>query len=148
MGSDAATGSCWRQSVITREGAQARKGIKKLVNANRTSIIIFRKPLKDDGFDGEIEDPFGVAAAVPVKCRLSHDAIQPEKLGEAPSGFTSDIIRYILVDHNQDVVQDDEFEALDKRWKIGLVDSLYSFSLIIGYQAPLYEAETVPQEGT
>ena len=131
--------------MINRELQQARKGIKKLIAANKIIIIIHRKPLIDDSFGGEIEDIFGIPTGLTVKCRLSHDAFKPMKLGETDTGFTSDIIRYILVDHTQDIVQDDIFEALDKKWKIGLVDTLKSFNGIIGYQAPLFEAETIEE---
>ena len=134
--------------MITREGAQVRKGFRKLIRSNQTSIIIFRKPLKDDGFDGEVEDPFGESAAFPVWCRLSHDAFKTAEMPEAPSGFASDIIRYISVYYTQDIVQGDEFEARSKRWKIGLIDPLYAYNILFGYQAPLYEAETVLQGGT
>ena len=133
------------KSLITRELQQARKGIKKLVNSNRTIIIIHRKPLTGDGFGGEVEDPFGAATGITVKCRLSHDAIAPAQLGEVSSGFTSDPILYILVDNAQDIVQDDIFEALSKKWKIGLVDTLHAHNGIIGYQAPLFEAETIEE---
>lgn len=131
--------------MINAKLHQARNGIKKLINANKTIIIIHRKPLTEDGFGGEVEAPFGVPAGITVKCRLSHDSYKPEKLGETSTGFTSDIIRYILVDHNQDIVQDDVFEALNKQWKIGLVDPLYAFEKIIGYQAALYEAADIDE---
>ena len=125
-----------------------RKGIKKLIDVNKSVIVIYRKPLVDDGMGGLVEDPFGEPVAHSVRCRISHDQVHPPTMQSAPSGFTSDIVRYILIEHNQDIVTDDTFDYNGREYKIGLVDPLEQFGGIIGYQAPLQEAVTVQEAGT
>jgi hypothetical protein len=127
---------------------QARKGIKKLIDVNKSIIIIYRKALVDDGFGGLIPDPFGEPIPHSVRCRISHDQVHAPTMQSAPSGFSSDIVRYILIEHNQDIVVDDVFNYNGREYKIGLVDPLEAFGGIIGYQAPLQEAVTVQEAGT
>jgi hypothetical protein len=133
--------------VISPQLNQARRGIKKLIDQNKSSIIISRQAMVDDGFGGLVPDPLGVPTEINVTCRLSHDQIKPGSISESPAGVTSDPIRYILTDHNQDIQENDIFEAIDKTWKIGIVDQLYAFGGLIGKQAPVIlvnneEAET------
>lgn len=125
---------------------QARDGLKRIINENPETVIIYRKDLVDDGFGGLIEDPFGNETPHTIKCRLSHEKKFPGNFYPSPSGFTTNLSRFILVDHKTVVYEGDEFEAIDKRFKIGAVDSLDKFEGVIGYQAPLIEAVKLETE--
>ena len=125
---------------------QARDGIRRLINENPETIIIYRKELKDDGFGGLIEDPFGDETPHTIKCRLSHEKKFPGNLYPSPSGFTTNLSRFILVDHTVTIYEGDLFEAIDKEYRIGAVDPLLKFGGIIGYQAPLIEASVIGTE--
>lgn len=120
--------------------AQLRRSYKTLIDRNPTTITIERMPMVDDGFGGEIEDPFGTPEVAAIKCRLSHErAIVPDN-NSAPSGLSTNLQRYITVAHDVDIFEGDVFTALEKDWKIGPVDPLVKFGGVYGYQAPLVEA--------
>lgn len=117
-----------------------------MINENPETIIMYRKDLTDDGFEGLVENPFGEETPETIKCRLSHERKFPGNYSPAPSGYTTNLSRFILVDHTVTIYEGDEFEAIGKRYKIGAVDLLKKFSGIIGYQAPLIEAVEVSDD--
>lgn len=122
---------------------QKRKGLQAKININPTAIIIYSKPMVDDGFGGLIENPYGTPIPRNVKCRLSHEQSGPDTEVNAPSGLSTALVRFILTDHNNKIYKDELFEALGKGFRIGAVDELNKYGGVIGYQAPLYEAETI-----
>jgi hypothetical protein len=125
---------------------QARNGLKRLINESPEIILIYRKKLVDDGFNGCVEDPFDSGCPPDeIKCRLSHEQSGPDKLQNAPSGLSTNLLRYITVDHKTTIYEGDTFESekTRKRYKIGAVDPLIKFGGVYGYQAPLVEAETL-----
>jgi hypothetical protein len=124
---------------------QARKGIKFSINESPETGIIYRKSLKSDGFGGLIEDPFGEEEINIIKYRLSHEKKLPGNYEPSPAGFTSNYQRFILVDYETIIYENDVFESeqAQKRYKIGVVDPLIKFGGVIGYQAPLIEAENI-----
>lgn len=127
---------------------QAKRGIIKLIRENLSIIIIYRKALKDDGFGGEIEDPFAEPTTNKIKCRISHERQGPEKLNNSAVGLSTNLSRYILVDNQTIIYENDSFEEFEigKAYRIGPVDPLIKFGGIIGYQAPLFEAVRTEDE--
>ena len=49
---------------------QARKGIKALIAENPEAIIIQGKAFTDNGFGGEVQDPFGIPIPDAISCRI------------------------------------------------------------------------------
>jgi hypothetical protein len=123
--------------------AQARDGIKRLIDESPETVAIARAALVDNGFGDLVADPTGTTTDVVVRCRLSHEASGPAALTMAPAGLSSNLRRYILVDHSTTIFEGEAFEAIGRGWKIGAVDPLKKFGQVIGYQAPLVEASTV-----
>lgn len=128
--------------------SQARKGIQFSINESPETIIIYRKPLTDNGFDGLIENPFGTETAHTIKCRLSHEKKFPGNLDSSSAGFTQNLARFILVNYQTIIYENDIFESAlsEKSFKIGPVDPLYKFGGVIGYQASLIEAAPAESE--
>lgn len=122
---------------------QKRKGIQDKINKSPEAIIIYRKPMTDNGFGDLVEDPYGTPVPYNVRCRLSHEQEGPQTQINAPSGLSTALVRFILVDHKTTIYENDTFEALGKKFRIGVVDPLKKFNGILGYQAPLYEAEDI-----
>lgn len=123
--------------------AQKRKGIQSEINRSPEAIIIYRKPLVDNGFGELVENPYGTPIPYNIKCRLSHEKKGPDTEVSMPSGLSTALVRFILVDYKTTIKEHDTFEALGKGFRIGKVDPLKKFGGILGYQAPLYEAEEI-----
>ena len=104
-------------------------------------ITVLRKTMISDGFDGMVIDPYGTEEPHEFKVRLSHEKKFPGNYNPAPGGLSTNLARFILVDHNTLIYDGDMFESsFGKEYKIGVVDPLIKFNGIIGYQAPLIEA--------
>jgi hypothetical protein len=123
--------------------AQAREGIARIIGENPETVTVSRAAMVDDGFGGLVADPHGARSSVIVRCRLSHESRGPVSLAQSPAGLSTNLARFILVDHLTTIIAGDTFEALGRGWKIGAVDPLLNFGAIIGYQAPLVEASEV-----
>lgn len=121
---------------------QARDGIKFTINEDPETLIVYRRKLIDDGFGGLIEDPYNNEKPSIIKGRISHERKQHGNYQPSPSGFTSNYARYLTVDYETIIYENDFFESErdQKRYKVGVVDPLRKFGGIIGYQAPLLEA--------
>jgi hypothetical protein len=127
---------------------QARDGIQRLINESPEIITIKRQALIDDGFEGQVENPFGTPTEYKIKCRLSHERKFPGNFQTAPVGLSTNLARYILVNYKTVIYEGDVFEAIGKGFRIGVVDILKKFddTKIIGYQAPLIEAVNMEGE--
>ena len=124
---------------------QARDGIKKIINESPKNILIVRQPMTDDGFGGQVPDPFGTATEHNYKVRISHERGDPDMLTDTSAGMSTNLQRFIMTDYQADIKHGDVFEAIGRSWKIGPVDPLEKFNGVIGYQAPLTDAaEAVP----
>lgn len=119
--------------------AQARRGIKILINENLSNIIIYSQASISDGFGGMTINPFGTSTPRNVRCRISSERVA--EFTTSPSGFTNAINSFILVDFKTTITKDDTFEYLDKTWKIGIVETIKRFSGIVAYEAIMLEAE-------
>lgn len=127
---------------------QARRGITKQINENPEAIIVFRKPVTDDGFGGFVEDPHADPVPFSVKCRISKEVRGPEGFTPNAVGLSTAGSWFILVDWNTIIYKDDIFEARDRQWRIGSVTQIKQYGGIIAYEAPLIEAETITEAGT
>ena len=122
---------------------QARRGIINQINENPESIIVFRKPVTDNGFEKFVEDPYGTPVPFPVKCRISKEVRGPEGFSPNAVGLSTAGSWFITVDWKTIIYKDDVFEARDRQWRIGAVTQIKQYGGVIKYQAPLIEAETV-----
>jgi len=122
---------------------QARDGVKRLIKESPTKITINRQALVDDGSgDGTlVPDPFGTPEAVSMTVRLSHERRQAPDFEPVQAGFSTNLARFIMTDYKTEIYRGDYFEAIDRGWRIGPVDTLIKFGGVVGYQAPLIEAE-------
>lgn len=125
---------------------QKRKGIQFLINENPESILIFRKTMIPDGFDGFMEDPNSTPDPNNIKCRISKEKRGPEGFGIISSGLSVSGSWFILVNHKTMIYKDEPFESRDRQWRIGAVTQLLEHGGIIAYEAPLIEAETIEGE--
>lgn len=119
---------------------QARDGVYKIINESLDTIIIQRQALIDDGFGGQVPDPFGETETHTLTVRLSHERKYPGTLGETSAGMSTNLQRFILAGWEDYIEEGDVFETDEGSWKIGPVDPLKKFGGIIGYQAPLSDA--------
>jgi hypothetical protein len=122
---------------------QARRGIKNLINEDFEFVTINRKPMVDDGYGSKIEDPTGDPVPYEIKCRISHQKKFTDKYNVSPPGMSTNLSRFIFVDFETIIYEGDIFESerIAKSFKIGIVDPLEEYGGIIGYQAPLEEAD-------
>jgi len=120
--------------------AQARAGVSAKIKLDPTSIIISRLPMISDGFGGLVQDPTGTPIEYRYTVRISHDSKGPADLSSAPSGFSTNLFRYVLADHTTDLQEGDRIAWQSKIFAVGPVDPLTYMSKVIGYQAPLKEA--------
>ena len=119
---------------------QARDGVIANINVSPVVIIIQRMPLINDGFGGEVPDPFGTITESSYKVRISHERKGPASFDLVDAGLSTNLSRFIFTDYRADIREGDIFEAIGKNFKIGSVDPLYKYNGIVGYQAPLTEA--------
>lgn len=129
---------------MTGELQARREAIKRKIKNNMTAITISRLSLVDDGMGGMIEGPFGTPVTAPMRVRISHEssAGSVPKKGQVPAGFSTNLSRFILTDYLSEIFEGETFSAIGKEWVIGSVDPLYASGGIVGYQAPLQEAES------
>lgn len=120
---------------------QERRGIQKQVNEDPTTYTASRLPMVDDGFGGEIENPFGTPTEVTIKGRIAKDKAGPFVLTTGSVGLANVRDRYFFCDHRQDVREGDTFA----NWRVGNVEELHNFGGVIGKQAILHEASEVAQ---
>ena len=120
---------------------QLRLGISQLINQNKTTIIINRLPLKDNGLGEMLPDPFGVPVDFYVRCRISGEKRYPVTLTGVSSGFSTDQQMYILCDFAQGIFREDMFVYNDKKYEIGIINAVYMFNELLCYEAPLKEVQ-------
>ncbi len=118
---------------------QARDGIKRSVDMNRTTLEITRGGTTDNGFGGTMPDP-SASTTETIRARISHKAKGPSQASGSPAGYTSDLDRIIIVEHTVQLYKGDRFSYLGKDFEILDVDPLRFYDEIIGYQADLKEA--------
>jgi len=125
---------------------QARDSIKKMIDESPENITIYRKPMVDDGYDGEVIDPYGEGIPNYLKVRLSQEK-KYANYERAPVGLSTNLVRYIITDYKSIIYDGDTFNSsFDKEFIIKAVDPLIKFGGLIGYQAPLVEAVTMTTE--
>lgn len=122
---------------------QARDMFTRTIKENPTIVLIYRDVYVSDGFGGEVIDPFNVGAPVSIECRISHEKKAVEQNSISPVGLSTNLARYISVAWNVSINENEVFEAMGRKWRIGPVDRLEKFGGVVGYQAPLKEAEIV-----
>jgi hypothetical protein len=127
---------------------QARRGIIYQISENPTAIIIFRKPVVEDGFEGYVEDPNGTPVPFNIVGRISKEVRGPEGFKPNAVGLSTAGSWFLLVDWNTVIYKDDTFEARDRNWRIGPVTQIKQYGGVIAYEAPLIEAEIIEGEGT
>jgi hypothetical protein len=111
-----------------------------MIDENRESIIIYRRPLKDNLLGEMVEDPKSAPVPYPMKCRISKEATGPETFRTSQAGLKISESMYILVDHLNLIYINDQFEARDRNWRIGPVSQIKRHGGVIAYEAPLIEA--------
>ena len=125
---------------------QRRAAIQHKIRENPTVITRLMYPMPDDGFGGQIPDPFGTPTEEMLTVRLSHETgLSVPKAGPVPAGESTNLQRFILADYQTVITEGELFEAIGKSWRVGAVDPLYASGGIIGYQAPLVEAADLPE---
>jgi len=123
---------------------QARNGFKRLISENGSRVTLMRQPLVVDPNDPSklVPDPVGVMTEHSIYCRITHERgiVAQDTLN--PAGLSTNLQRMIMSDWQNIPHQYDIFEWNDYTFEIGPVDPIYKFGGIVGYQAPLKEAET------
>lgn len=120
--------------------SQARAGVTAKIKIDPITVVIPRPPMIDDGFGNMVEDPYGTPVNYRVTVRVSHDRKGPANLESSPTGFSTNLFRYILANYKADIREGDKITYQNKSYMIGPVDPLTFMGGVIGYQAPLKEA--------
>ena len=107
---------------------QNRKGTIFQVNENPTDCSIVLAT----------DNPWGTPVTKTFTGRISHDGAGPFYLTNNPSGMSTNLSRYLLVDYTVDFLQKNDI--LNGKWKILTVDPLSKFGGTHGYQCTLVEA--------
>lgn len=123
---------------------QTRDGIIEAIKTNKTKGFLYRQPLTNDGFGGQIEDPTASPVPYPIICMISHERQGAFKNNQSPAGLATQFDRYLLVDYKIKIKENDRFTDSDNQnWRIGPVDVLKRVGKIIGRQAPIYKADNI-----
>ena len=109
--------------------SQIRKGTTFQVNENPLSCTL---SVVDDS------NPYATPTARYFTGRISHDGAGPFVLTNNPTGLSSNLGRYLLVDYTVDYLK--ENDIINGKWKLGPIDELKKFGGIHGYQTILTEA--------
>lgn len=126
--------------------SQKRKAITAQINLNPEFIIIYRATMVDDHSGGMVEDPTGAKTPYNIKCRISHEQSGPDMDDNKSSGLSTNLSRFIMTDYMNIIFKGDQFtDSYGRSWRIGPVDLLDKFGGVAGYQAPLIEAEEIPE---
>lgn len=116
---------------------QTRLGITKLINQNKTTIVINRLPLKDNGLGEMLPDPYGTPVDYYVRCRISGEKKYPSTLTPVITGFSEDQQLYILCDFTQGIFRGDYFTYYDNEYEIGPINRIVFLGKTVCYEAPL-----------
>ena len=108
---------------------QERKARTFQVNENPLPCSIL---VSDDS------NPFATPEVKYFTGRISHDGAGPFFLTSNPSGLSSNLGRYLLVDYTVDFLK--EGDIINNLWKLGPIDPLTKFGGVHGYQTTLTEA--------
>ena len=113
---------------------QARAGFKQIINDNRQSmsILIPTNPVYPK-LGGVTKTFTG---------RIAHERSTISELSETPAGISTNLQRFIQVEHTVDFLAAGQIvtDQNSSKWKLGPVDPLSKFGGIHGYQAPLTDA--------
>lgn len=116
--------------------------MKRKINENPSTIILYRKPMTTSKLGGQVVNPFGTDIESIVKCRISHEKASVPVNKEVPVGFSTNLERFIETDYLNPIYEGEifEYEPLGKSFRIGPVDQLRASGGIYGYNATLMEA--------
>lgn len=120
---------------------QARLGITKEVAVNPETVTVPRKPTTDDGFGGQVEDPFGVPVNVTLTVCVSKERRFLNKLEPAPVGYTTAGRLYVFSDYQNEIVNGDVIDTHGKKYEIEAVYRMEKFGGVIGYESPLKDSD-------
>lgn len=123
---------------------EKRKAFESKIRENPTDITLSRKAMADDGFGGQVEDPFGAVTQIVLTVRIFRKRGIAVDLKGSPNGFSTSLERALQTKHDAIVYEGETFSALGKSFVVGPVDPIVAFGGIVGYQADLKEAATVP----
>lgn len=120
---------------------QSRKGMTALINMNPTKVDVYSRSLVSDGFGGYVEDQSAaLVKSGSLTVRISHERLIVPDNQEGPSGLSTNLGRYVSSDYKNVLTTGSIIRSFDgKEWKVGVVDPLYAFGGIKGYQATLTE---------
>lgn len=123
---------------------QVRKGFKKVIAVSKHLITMNRFPVTTDPITGkQVPDPTGVKKAHSIYCRITHERGQVPDDRETPAGISTNLGRMIMADWLNIFYEHDTFTWESKEWEAGPVDPVIQFGGVVGYQAPLKEAQNV-----
>lgn len=130
---------------MNAELKQKKESIIAKIRENPETILLYRKPMVDDGMGGEVEDPFGVDTEAVLVVRIFHNQSNVPAAETNAAGFGSNLHRSIL--STEIIYENEVFEAIGMRFRIGKVDPIKAFGGTVGYQADLYEAAEAVSDG-
>lgn len=117
--------------------SQLRDGVKKAIAMNPTTVTYSRKPLVDDGFGGQVQDPFGTPTTGTAIVRISHEKYGVKDDSSTPTGLSTNLTKFVLMDYT---VPLNEGDAIGD-WRLGPVDTFSKFGGVYGAQAPLRRSD-------
>lgn len=94
----------------------------------------------DDGFGGQVADPFGATTTVTFVGRLSHERNGVRPVENVPSGLDTALSLFLQWRYDQTVNNDEVLSARGRLFKVGFPDPIKKFEGVYCNQAPLTPA--------
>jgi hypothetical protein len=116
---------------------QLREGIAMLIAEDPSIIGISRKPMKDNGMGGQVEDPYGTPTTFKARVLLSHESSSVPENKETPVGLGTNLSMYVLTDHTAPLLEGDTFAALGSSWTVGPLNTLRYLGYVYATEAAL-----------
>jgi hypothetical protein len=121
---------------------QTRDAQRKIIRENPSRITLSRQPTTTDPITGEtVQDPTGTPTTHSIWCRITHERRMVADNEQNPAGLSTNLQRMIMTDWENIPQENDTFTWNGRGYQVGPVDPIWKFGGIVGYQAPLMEAE-------
>lgn len=103
---------------------QLKAGAKKIIDAAKVTLLVYRIPLVDNGLDELVPDPYGTADAHTVTGRVVMERSTVPNLSEGAIGLEEAVSYFLLTLPEEDIQVDDTFEHNGRKWRVVTVDKI------------------------
>jgi len=100
--------------------------------------------LVDDGFRGQIEDPFSAPVVTTARFRPSHESSSVPGNLQTSAGLGTNLSLYVRMDYLVPLREGDVFNAKERSWRVGPVNAFKIDGRVYRTKAPLTPADAAP----